>query len=121
MPLQDQNVENHPNGSIGASEKLLKVPSPQLNGKVTDKAIDKKEEEEDEEVAPTADVVVPLDGGWGWVVVIASFLCCLIVDGIVMCASMFYESLEKEFHVGSSEVIFQKFLLNEFSIMLKTK
>lgn len=99
MPLQDQTVENHPNGSLGASEKLLKVPSQQLNGKVADKTTDETEDEN-----PTADVVVPLDGGWGWVVVISSFTCCLIVDGIVMCASMFYESLEKEFKVGNSEV-----------------
>lgn len=108
MPLQDQTVENHPNGSVGAAEKLLKIPSQQLNGKVTEKTVEKpkEEEEEDEDVPPTADVVVPLDGGWGWIIVIASFLCCLVVDGIVMCASMFYESLEKEFHVGSSEVIF---------------
>lgn len=99
MPLQDQTVENHPNGSLGASEKLLKVPSQQLNGKVGEKPV-----EEPEDVKPTADVVVPLDGGWGWVVVVASFICCLVVDGIVMCASMFYEDLEKEFHAGSSEV-----------------
>lgn len=65
MPLQDQSVENHPNGSLGASEKLLKIPSQQLNGKFTQKKV---EEEEDEvEIAPTADVVVPLDGGFGWV------------------------------------------------------
>lgn len=61
MPLQDQAVENHPNGSIGASEKLLKIPSQKINGKFTD---NKVEEEEEEEVIPTADVVVPLDGGW---------------------------------------------------------
>lgn len=66
MPLQDQTVENHPNGSLGASEKLLKIPSQQLNGKFTEKKV---EEEEDEvEIAPTADVVVPLDGGFGWVI-----------------------------------------------------
>lgn len=66
MPLQDQTVENHPNGSLAASEKLLKIPSQQLNGKFTQKKV---EEEEDEvEIAPTADVVVPLDGGFGWVI-----------------------------------------------------
>lgn len=69
MPLQDQTVENHPNGSLGASEKLLKIPSQQLNGKFTQKRVEEEEEEEDEvEIAPTADVVVPLDGGFGWVI-----------------------------------------------------
>lgn len=96
MPLQDQTVESNPNGS------LLKVPSPQLNGKI----VEKKIEEEEEEDVPTADVVVPIDGGWGWVVVFASFLCCLIVDGIVMNASIFYQSIRTEFGVDSAEVSF---------------
>ena len=33
-------------------------------------------QEEDQE-----DVPLPPDGGWGWVIVISSFLCNLILDG----------------------------------------
>ena len=33
-------------------------------------------QEEDQE-----DVLLPPDGGWGWVIVISSFLCNLILDG----------------------------------------
>lgn len=80
MPGLDQNVETHPNGSIGASEKLLKVPAQQTNGKIA-------EDEVEDDVIPTADVVVPIDGGWGWVIVFASFLCCVVVDGVVMGAA----------------------------------
>ncbi|XP_031639817.1 monocarboxylate transporter 12-like [Contarinia nasturtii] len=112
MPLQDQTVESHPNGSIGASEKLLKVPSQQLNGKI----IEKKIEEEDEEVV-TADVVVPIDGGWGWVVVVASFLCCTIVDGIVMNIPLFYKHLRNDFQVTESEVAFVGSFLSGFYLI----
>lgn len=63
MPVQDQSVESHPNGSIGTPDKLLKLPSQQANGKVAEKTA----EETENVVTPTADVVVPIDGGWGWV------------------------------------------------------
>lgn len=104
MPGLDQNVETHPNGSIGASDKLLKVPSQvsQTNGKIAEK----KDEEEEEDVNPTADVVVPLDGGWGWVVVFASFLCCVVVDGVVMgAASALAEALQQDFNASKAAVI----------------
>ena len=35
-------------------------------------------QEEDQE-----DVPLPPDGGWGWVIVISSFMCNLILDGAV--------------------------------------
>lgn len=53
---------------------------------------------------PTATVVVPPDGGWGWVVMIASFCSNVIVDGIVMSSSMFKESIEKEFGASKAAV-----------------
>ncbi|XP_055316717.1 monocarboxylate transporter 3 [Sitodiplosis mosellana] len=115
MPLQDQTVENHPNGSLGVSEKLLKIPSQQINGKFTQKKV---EEEEDEEVTPTADVVVPLDGGYGWVIVAASFICCLIVDGIAMNASIFNEELKQEFGLtDDTKVAFVASLLQGFYLI----
>lgn len=58
------------------------------------------------EPAPTATVVVPLDGGWGWVVVAASFCCNVIVDGIVMSAGMFQQAIRDEFGASVSEVCF---------------
>lgn len=60
MPGLDQNVETHPNGAIGATEKLLKLPVQQTNGKIPEK--NNEEEEEEDTTPPTADVVVPLDG-----------------------------------------------------------
>ena len=39
-----------------------------------------EDEDEDDLVAPS-----PPDGGWGWVVCAASFLCNMILDGIAYC------------------------------------
>lgn len=114
---EDPNVESHPNGTVVATaEKLLKLPSQvQSNGK---SAANEMTEDaasatavaatavaaNDVNVKPTADVVVPLDGGWGWVVVLASFSCCLIVDGVVMTAGMFMKNVEEEFKASTAEV-----------------
>lgn len=76
---------------------------PIQNGKYTKTEV---AEMEQETAAPTASVVVPLDGGWGWVVVAASFCCNTIVDGIVMSAGMFQQPIREEFGASVSEVIF---------------
>lgn len=43
--------------------------------------------------------VVPPDGGWGWVVVVASFVCNVLVDGIVYSCGLLLPSISKEFNV----------------------
>lgn len=103
--VEDPNVESHPNGTVVATaDKLLKIPAQvQANGKTNEKPND-DQTPNDATVKPTADVVVPLDGGWGWVVVLASFICCLIVDGVVMTAGMFMKNVEVEFNASTAEV-----------------
>lgn len=56
---------------------------------------------------PTTSVVVPPDGGWGWLVMIASFLCNTVVDGIVFSAGMFQDPIRLDFGVGKAEVGFR--------------
>lgn len=105
--VDDPNIESHPNGTVVVSaEKLLKVPTQvQSNGKTNEKTLEEATAPpNDTKVKPTADVVVPLDGGWGWVVVLASFICCLVVDGIVMTAGMFMKNVEAEFQASKAEV-----------------
>lgn len=106
--VEDPNIESHPNGAVVmTAENLLKVPTKvQSNGKTNEKSIeDATPPPIDPIVKPTADVVVPLDGGWGWVVVLASFICCLVVDGVVMTAGMFMKNVETEFKASTAEVI----------------
>lgn len=52
----------------------------------------------------TASVVVPPDGGWGWVVMISSFLCNVLVDGIVLNAGLALNQIRLEFNVSQAEV-----------------
>lgn len=98
MAVQNSQSENQNRLSV-PNEKFLQVP--QQNGS-TQK--EKLPENEETEVATTATLVVPLDGGWGWVVVAASFTCCLIVDGIVMSAGNFQETIMKEFNASQTQV-----------------
>lgn len=99
MAVQNSQSENQNRLSI-PSEKLLQIP-PQ-NG--TTKKENQPENNETVEAAPTATLVVPLDGGWAWVVCAASFMCCLIVDGIVMSAGMFKTSFLNHFDASDAEV-----------------
>lgn len=60
-----------------------------------------------EEVGPSPPM--PLDGGWGWMVVVASLVCNIIVDGVCFSFGIFYvefleyfgESKAKTAWVGS--------------------
>lgn len=91
MPVKTEDcVEKQSNGIV--NDRFTLLPS-QQNGiiqKTTEKIENGKIatqngdlDEDDDEELPTADVVVPLDGGFGWVVVAASFLCCVIVGMLV--------------------------------------
>ncbi|XP_002005401.2 monocarboxylate transporter 10 [Drosophila mojavensis] len=77
---------------------------------------DKNNEEEEEEI-DTAAVVVPPDSGWAWVVMVASFLCCTVIDGIVFCSAIIQEELMKEFHVSKFYVTFVSSLLSGCYLM----
>ncbi|XP_074652647.1 monocarboxylate transporter 12-B-like isoform X2 [Tubulanus polymorphus] len=70
---------------------------------VTKNLIDKPKEEDDEIVADD-DLVppVPPDGGWGWVVVIASLFCNIIVDGVCFSFGIFFIAFQEHFHSTTS-------------------
>jgi len=48
------------------------------------------------------DPYAPPDGGWGWVVMIASFLCCLVLDGIAYVFGVFLEPLMAYYEVDNA-------------------
>ncbi|KAH8404142.1 hypothetical protein KR215_010316 [Drosophila sulfurigaster] len=77
----------------------------------------KEEDEEEEEEIDTAAVVVPPDSGWAWVVMVASFLCCTVIDGIVFCSASIQEHLMKEFGVSKFYVTFVSSLLSGCYLM----
>ncbi|XP_017146502.1 monocarboxylate transporter 3 [Drosophila miranda] len=75
------------------------------------------EEQEDEEQIEEAAVVVPPDSGWAWVVMVASFLCCTVIDGIVFCSPLIQQQLMAEFHVSKAYVSFVSSLLSGCYLM----
>ncbi|KAJ2951046.1 hypothetical protein O0L34_g5422 [Tuta absoluta] len=70
-----------------------------------------------EESEPDAGVVVPPDGGWGWVVVIASFMCNVLVDGIIFSAGLLQDSIQEEFSATKGQVAPINSLLTGFYLL----
>lgn len=65
----------------------------------------------------TAEIVVPPDGGWGWVVVFASFMCNMIVDGIIFSFGMFLTDIQTDLKATKSQVSLVSSLMAGFYLM----
>lgn len=65
----------------------------------------------------TATVIVPPDGGWGWVIVAASFMSNMIVDGIVFCIGPIIEEIQISFGASKAKVALISSLLSGFYLM----
>lgn len=57
----------------------------------------KKRQTENEEY-----VIIPPDGGWGWVVVLASFYCQMVLDGIMLSFGMILEEIALHYNTTRS-------------------
>lgn len=62
-------------------------------------------------------IVVPPDGGWGWVVVFAAFYCNLVVDGIIYSFGMLMNDMVNTFHETESKITIVGSLLNGFYLI----
>ena len=58
---------------------------------------------DNEEVIPVVDLPPPPDGGWGWVICFASFMCNLVLDGIAYTFGVLLEPLVEYF--GSDRLV----------------
>lgn len=67
-----------------------------------------------EEIEITAQITVPLDGGWGWVVVFASFFSIFILDGVTYTFGALLNDISQDMNVSSSPVA----LINSTSVAL---
>lgn len=77
-------------------------------------AKDSDEEEADDE----ADIIVPPDGGWGWVIAFASFMCNLVVDGIIFSFGMFLPYIADDFGESKAKVALVGSLLSGFYLLV---
>jgi MFS transporter, MCT family, solute carrier family 16 (monocarboxylic acid transporters), member 14 len=71
-----------------------------------------------EDVEPTkATIVIPPDGGFGWIVMLASFCCNFIVDGIVFSYGSFIEPIQTEFGASKASIALVGSLLSGFYLI----
>ncbi|XP_057375663.1 monocarboxylate transporter 14-like isoform X1 [Daphnia carinata] len=57
-----------------------------------------------DDICEVHDIPIPPDGGWGWVIVMSSFLCNLIVDGIAYTFGVFLPKFVVYFNEGKGTV-----------------
>lgn len=62
-------------------------------------------------------MVLPPDGGWGWVVAAASFMCNVMVDGIIFTCGMLLPYIMKEFNCSYGQVSWVSSLLGGFYLL----
>ncbi|XP_041672224.1 monocarboxylate transporter 6 [Cheilinus undulatus] len=102
----------HRNGIRGTSDRCLTAEAcrvvEQANGTEHDKDQDCESEEGGHGGArghPMAGpgVVTAPDGGWGWVVLVATILVLALTLAFPSCVGIFYTDLQNEFHASNSE------------------
>lgn len=110
------------NGAHQRQNGALDGPLPVHGGRLSKTSLGVKIGGSDEDLEDNNDFkretrVVPPDGGWGWVVVLASFFCNVMVDGIIFTAGMLLPSIMEEFEVSYSEVSWVSSLLGGFYLL----
>jgi MFS transporter, MCT family, solute carrier family 16 (monocarboxylic acid transporters), member 14 len=65
----------------------------------------------------TKHVAIPPDGGWGWVIVAASFFCNFVVDGIIFSFGMFKSHIVEEFQETEASTALVGSLLSGFYLI----
>lgn len=103
------------NGTRGTSDRCLHLEASgdleQANGMEHEKVQEVNDCESEEgghggecrdSVAVTAAVTAP-DGGWGWVVLVATIMVLALTLAFPSCVGIFYTDLQNEFHASNSE------------------
>ncbi|EDV39554.1 uncharacterized protein Dana_GF10083 [Drosophila ananassae] len=73
---------------------------------------DEGDDDDDDEVSDYGELPPPPDGGYGWVICFASFMCNMIVDGIAYTFGIFLEEFVNYFHEGKGTVAWVGSLLS---------
>ncbi|KAL7294650.1 hypothetical protein TKK_0011953 [Trichogramma kaykai] len=104
-------------------DRKLEVAVVQQNGNhLTQKELaipmkDVKDDDEGDEDTAYVEMIVPPDGGWGWVIVAASFMCNLVVDGIMFSYGVFFDHIKQHYNATSAQVSLAGSLQTGFYLM----
>ncbi|CRK96937.1 CLUMA_CG010346, isoform A [Clunio marinus] len=78
-----------------------------------------KESTQPEPVEPTQTmIVIPPDGGFGWIVMLASFCCNIIVDGIVFSTGFFITPIQEHMNSSKATIALVGSLLGGFYLIV---
>jgi hypothetical protein len=59
-------------------------------------------------------ITVPPDGGWGWIVVLGSFLCNFVADGAIYTFGIFLDDISRTYHTKPTVVAIGNSLMTGF-------
>lgn len=121
-PLLERDNEVKPLPSI----QIHNTPSDEVKEKNEKNKCTFKTDEHEQEpfIADTdapaveTEVIVPPDGGWGWFVVLGSFACNMIVDGIIFSFGMFLPAISKSLDVKTAQIALVGSLLSGFYLIV---
>ncbi|XP_013190612.2 monocarboxylate transporter 2 [Amyelois transitella] len=91
MPPKPRNDTEHKKSVLVVPSRVVSRP-------------DELEGGEETEIA--AQISVPEEGGWGWVVVIAAFCCIMILDGVCFTFGSMIQDIKNDFQTTDSKVAF---------------
>lgn len=102
-------------------EQVFDASKPQQNGRNCNKSEELQLEDindnnNDETIE--VEMMVPPDGGWGWVIVAASFMCNFFVDGIIFSFGVFLNDIADAFSVSKARVALVGSLQTGFYLMV---
>lgn len=110
LPLQNHTIKDETKGKTEKNKCTFKTDDNQEHEPFVPPA-------KDPDVMET-EVIVPPDGGWGWVVVIGSFACNMIVDGIIFSFGLFLPKISESLQVKPAQIALVGSLLSGFYLIV---
>ncbi|KAL3276893.1 hypothetical protein HHI36_012264 [Cryptolaemus montrouzieri] len=110
---EQYNLITNDESSVAEIEIVTKKPSLEETEDDSESPSRRSSSESDGEA-----VVVPPDGGWGWVIVFASFMSNMIVDGIIFSFGIFLADIAQSFQVNKSQVTLVGSLMSGFYLIV---
>ncbi|PRD34410.1 UNVERIFIED_CONTAM: Slc16a12 [Trichonephila clavipes] len=97
---------------------FLTLPIKKLVQNINSIEMENKEAPKSEEEGDTTVAIPrPPDGGWGWMVVLGSFMCNVIVDGIIFSYGLFLPELSKDLNASKGKLAWVGSLLAGFYLI----